>query len=319
MFEDDNRTQAMSQGSIKPMMIYNIRNAARLLALCAVTVLAATAARGQGSSPGKSMLWRVQSDSNVVYILGSVHILPKSMYPLNPAIERAFDSSEKVAFELNLDSVDQMAGAAMLFSKGMYNDGRTLKKTISKSTYRLAEKRLKKEGLDIQMFERFKPWVLAFMLTGLDANSQGLDPQYGIDFYFHRKADSAGKEVIGLETIDDQVNVFASMSDKAQEEFLRQMLTNKEMDQELEVILEAWRKGDPKGLEELLKRYMSNDSTMYEAMLFRRNRNWIPHIERFLNDGSTNRYLVVVGSLHLVGDRGVIALLKRKGYRVEQL
>jgi hypothetical protein len=301
------------------MIVNDLRRAAGIAALCTLGLLAGRSAMGQETGRTKNMLWRVESDSNVLYILGSVHVLPKSMYPLNPAIERAFDSSEKVAFEVNLDSMNQMSGASALFSRGMYTDGRTLKKSLSKSTYRLAQKRLKKEGLDIAMLDRFKPWVVAFMLTGVESGKEGFDPQYGIDFYFHRKANGAGKPVLGLETIDDQIGVFAEMPDQTQEDFLRQMLTNSTVESELDIILAAWKKGETKALEELLRRYTSNDTAMFEAMLFRRNRNWMPAIEGFLHDPVTRRYLVIVGSLHLVGDRGVVEMLRAKGYRVEQM
>jgi uncharacterized protein YbaP (TraB family) len=291
----------------------------RLAIICTIGLLAAGTAFAQGSASHKNMLWRVESGGNVVYLLGSVHILPKSMYPLSPVIERAFDSAEKVTFEINLDSVNQASNATSLIAKGMFNDGRTLKKVLSKSTYHLAERRLKKEGYDIAMFNQFKPWVVAFMLTSVEGTKEGFDPQYGIDFYFHRKADSAGKPVLGLETIDDQLNVFATMPEQTQEEFLRQMLTNADADKEMDIILDAWKKGEPSALEELLRRYTSNDTLLYEAMLFRRNRNWIPIIEGYLHDPDTHRYLVVVGSLHLVGNRGVVEMLRSKGYKVEQM
>lgn len=271
----------------------------------------------QTAGATKSMLWRVESDTSVLYLLGSVHILPKSMYPLAPSIERAYDSSSRIAFELNLDSINQMSGAMGLLLKGMYTDGRTLKGVLSKPTYRRLEKRLRGLGMDISMFQRFKPWMVAFTLMGLDAKEGGMEAEHGIDMYFHGRAAEDDKPVSGLETVDDQVGVFSELSEKAQEKFLVQMLDNKGGSREMELILKSWKQGDGAPLEKLLAQYMKTDAALYENLVFRRNRNWIPQIEAMLKSGE--RCMVVVGTLHLVGEGGVVDLLRKKGYRVEQL
>ncbi|HVZ40776.1 MAG TPA: TraB/GumN family protein [Candidatus Kapabacteria bacterium] len=293
-----------------------LRRRAGMIAAAMAQLLLATSGHAQGTA-GKNMLWRVQSDSTVVYILGSVHMLPKSMYPLNAPIERAFDSAQRVVFELNLDSISQAAPAMEMVMKGMYTDGRTLKSVLSRSTYKLAARKLKKMGMDISMFERFKPWMVGITMMGLDAQDDGYEPQYGIDFYFHKKANDAKKPVAGLETLNDQISIFSDLPDKAQEGFLLQMMDSRQGSDELDQIVKAWKLGDTTPLEKMLSKYLVKDSDLYESMLFRRNRNWIPQIESMLN--RKERTMVVVGSLHLVGDRGVIAMLRQKGYRIEQL
>ncbi len=275
---------------------------------------------GISQTPGaaqRNMLWRVQTGTSVVYLLGSVHALPKSMYPLPSPIERAFDSSDRVVFELNLDSLDQLGSSMAIMMKGVYMDGRTLKDGVSKATYAKLKKRVKQLGLEMSMFNLLKPWMAAFMLMGTGMQQGGMQAEYGIDFYFHKKAGEQRKPVAGLETVDDQISVFSELPDKAQEQFLRQMLDAKQSTNELDIILKSWRSGDLTILEKLLSQYVKSDSILYEGLVFRRNRNWIPQIESYLK--GTERYLVVVGALHLVGPGGVVDLLRQRGYTVEQL
>lgn len=271
----------------------------------------------QAPNTARNMLWRVQSGANVIYLLGSVHLLPATMYPLASPIERAFDSSGSLIFELNLDSATQGGASMQILQLGMYTDGRTLRENISKATYKQLSKRLKKLGYDVGMFERFKPWMVAFTLMGLGSQEGGFEAQYGIDAYFQGRAKKEHKPISGLETVEDQISIFSDLPETEQEKFLKQTLDAKGSTKELDVIVKAWKKGDAEPLIKLLDQYVVDDSTLYERMLFRRNRNWMPTIERLIASG--DRTMVVVGTLHLVGDQGIVAMLRRKGYSVEQL
>ncbi len=291
----------------------------RSLVLAVFGLTAAASCSAQNGAPAaKNMLWRVGNDKGSIYILGSVHMLPKSMYPLASPIERAFDSSDRVVFELNLDSVTAMGGAMSMLMQGMYMDGRTLKSAIAPALYKQTSKRLKKLGYDIAMFNRFKPWVVALMLMGLDGQEEtGMQAEYGIDMYFHKRAGETSKPVAGLERMEDQIGIFSTLGDKEQEALLLQTLNQKEGTGELKAILAAWKGGDVAAMEKILAKQLASDPGMYDGLLFARNNNWVPQIEGFITSGK--RYLVIVGAMHLVGPRGVIELLKAKGYHAEQL
>lgn len=302
------------------MIQKGLRRRIGLLAVCWLYTLAGATAHAQAEKgPGKNMLWRVESAENVVYILGSVHALPKKMYPLNPAIEQAFANVHSVVFELNLDSIfGGGAGMMSMMKQGVFGGDTVLKKMVSRSTYSQVEKRLKKLGMDMTLFSKMKPWMVAFMLMGLDMQSSGMEAQYGIDFYFHKKANEEGKPVSGLETMQDQISVFASMPLPAQEAFLKQTLEKGgDSDKELKVITSAWKNGDTKALEKLLDEYLGSSGDLYEGLVFRRNDNWMPQIEALLRQEKPA--MVVVGALHLVGKRGIIEMLRERGYRIEQL
>lgn len=297
------------------------RKRAGLVAFCTMYLASAVAGMAQstGNSSGHNMLWRVQSGGKSLYILGSVHMLPESAYPLDPAIEKAFDESEKIVFELNLDSVANMSGAMSLLKRGTYENGRTLEKSISKETFGLVKEHLKESGIPLAMVSRFEPWMVAMLLTATDMRGSGYSDAHGIDMYFHDKARKTGKEVKGLETLDFQVDLFDNLPEDAQEAFLKQTLEMSSAGDQgmLDSMVAAWKVGDVAALEKIAGASMADTSALNQNLLQKRNHNWIPEIEKFL--GSNSKHLVIVGALHLVGESGVIELLRKKGYSVEQL
>ena len=287
------------------------------LLLGALQLLLGSALTAQTQRSAQHVLWRVKGESNNVYILGSVHALSKDMYPLDTALEHAYDQAEKLVFEINMDSLDGPDVLEAVLAKGMLPAGKTLKTVLSKSTYKLAARKFKELGTDITLFEGMKPWVAAFTYMGLDMKNSGVDAAYGIDQYFYGKGKEAGKEIGGLETAAYQIGIFDNLPDKAQDAMLRQSVGDHGEGEDLPKIIASWSAGDIASLEKMLSKGFLDQPAMYDKMVVERNNNWVPQIEGFLKD--TKNYLVVVGSLHLVGKVGVIEQLKAKGYQVERM
>jgi uncharacterized protein len=139
-----------------------------------------------------------------------------------------------------------------------------------------------------------------------------------VDRHFFERARKAKKDVLWLETADFQLNLLDSLPAKTQEESLLQTL--KELDQfetEFEQIMRAWATGQEKQLNDLLLASFKEYPDIYAKLISERNRSWLPKIEGHFQGG--NKTLIVVGAAHLVGPDGVVELLKKKGYSVEQL
>src|SRR5438093_12745993 len=113
----------------------------RLSVAVALACLLASAAVAQ--TRGRSFLWKVQSGNNVMYLAGSVHALTADAYPLNPAYERAFTASGALVEEIDLAEADPLTGAPGLLAKGMYQDGRTFDRAVSRQTLALVQAQLK--------------------------------------------------------------------------------------------------------------------------------------------------------------------------------
>jgi uncharacterized protein YbaP (TraB family) len=266
----------------------------------------------------KSFLWQLRSDKGDIYILGSIHFLKRENYPLNPAIEKAFDSAKKLVLEIDLKNADSETVQRLMLEKGLHRDGKILQQNISAQTYSLAAKRAQELGIDIRALSPLKPWVVALTMASLQLQKLGFDPNSGVDRYLASRAKVAGKPIAGLETAAFQIALMDQLSAGDQESMLRQSLREMDLlDKGLDQIVRAWAAGDVHGLEKLLLDAMREYPAVHQKIIVDRNRRWLPEIERIIKQGESA--LVVVGAAHLVGKEGVIELLKARGYTLEQM
>jgi uncharacterized protein YbaP (TraB family) len=268
------------------------------------------------ASEQKDFLWRVQSKTATVYLLGSVHFFKADMYPLDERIERDFDKADVLAVEANINNVSNLS-IKKLLETAFYSGGDTLENHVSAETYGLVKKEFAGSGLPTGLIDKQKPWLLALTLTSIKLAQLGFDPAYGIDVHFLSEADGK-KEVAELESADYQISLFSNFTDKEQEIYLLTTLKDlKMLGQEVDELITAWKSGDVGRLESILKKDEDKKTSFInERLIYERNRGMASKIEGFLKTGKI--YFVAVGAGHLVGDRGIIGILKRKGYSIEQ-
>jgi uncharacterized protein YbaP (TraB family) len=288
----------------------------RLWRPAVLAVIAAFVVCTSTAAQSKSFLWKVQSGSRVLYLAGSVHALSADVYPLNPAFERAFQASTVLVEEIDLAQADLLTLGPVLLSKGMYQDGRTFDKAVSKETLALVMKKV--EGpMGLELIRSMKPWMVMMMLTALQVQQAGLDTGLGLDKYFFDKAAAAKKPIVGLETAASQIDRFDKMPEPVQEQLLRSTIEDLDtQSKELTGMVTAWQRGDAASLEKTLLGAFRKFPAAYRSLIVERNNNWIPQMDKCL--ASASPCLVVVGAAHLVGPDGLLALLQRKGYRIEQ-
>lgn len=285
-------------------------------------------ARDQKGVGDKTFMWRLDYLGNTSYILGSVHFLKKEMYPLQAEIEDAFALSEFLVVEADI-SADKMSQHLILtMQKGMYEGEETLKHNLSEKTYRLAEDVLKKNGMDIAFYQKFKPWFLALTISGMELMKMGYDPSFGVDKYFiDRVARLAGdgnstpKKILELEGIPFQINLFASFSREENDQFLFYSLQEVfQYQKEIENLVMAWQKGDAALMEQLLEvkpDQFTELGSMHKIFIVDRNLAMAGKIFDYLKTG--NVYFIVVGAAHLIGNQGILRLLEQKGVSLSQI
>jgi hypothetical protein len=296
-----------------------LRRVHRQFAIGALTVFLFFFAVAQTiSADDKSLLWKVQSGPNAVYVLGSIHFLKKQNYPLAKDIEDAFARSSKLVLEINLLALDPRETDKITLQKSMNGNGVTLEQNVSPETYALTERKAREMGIDIRALNLFKTWSVALTLSTIKLRQLGFDPAYGLDRYFAERAKNGGKPVAGLETLEDQLGIFDHLSRSEQESMLRQ--TVQEMDRlgtSVARIVQAWLTGDSSFLEGALLAQIREYPDLYSKLILERNQHWVPQIETMVKSGENA--LIVVGAAHLVGKDGVIQLLRQRGYIVEQM
>jgi uncharacterized protein YbaP (TraB family) len=261
-------------------------------------------------------LWELTHEGRTLYLLGSVHLLRQEIYPLDGAIYAAFDEAEVVAFELDFD--EMMASAPMMMQRGMYSDGRTLRDVLPGDLHAEMAARAEQYGLPPAMVDGMKPWMAAMTLSSLVLQQGGFEASAGLDLHLHERAKEREMEIVGLETMEEQIDVFEGLDEQAQIAFLRSTLEQlDETVSQMDIATDLWRRGDTAGLGEMFIGQMGDQPQAMERLLYERNRNWIPGIELLLAGERTA--IVVVGVGHLAGEGSVIDLLRQRGYTVTQL
>ena len=282
-----------------------------------LAVLTVCTTSAQTAATGKSFLWKVHSGQKVLYLAGSVHALGADSYPLSAAYESAFNSSGTLVEEINLAEAEQLAAAPLLLSKGLYTDGRTFESAVGKDTATLVATRLKATGIPMEMIRTMKPWMVMLLITAFEAQKAGLDAALGLDKYFFDKARGASKPVLALETAESQIDRFDKMPETLQEQMLRSTLTELDSQQNsVAAMINAWKTGDAAALEKMSLSSFDGYRGAYTSLIVERNNNWVPQIEACM--ARPQPCFVVVGAAHLIGPDGLLTLLKKKGYKIEQ-
>lgn len=270
------------------------------------------------AAEARTFMWKVSRGQQIVYLVGSVHLLSQDFYPLNPAMESAFKESDLLVEEVDLAELLSPDAQLSVLTRGMLPAGRSLDQVVSPATFGQVSKRLTNMGMPVEPLKRFKPWALALTLLGIEWQRAGFDPELGLDKHFYDLARSESKPIRGLETADYQISRFDNMTFEQQDKLLAQTL--RDIDTEtanVTKLAEAWKSGDGAGVERIVLQDLKSDPQMYERLLLERNRAWLPQIEGLFS--RRGRTFVVVGAAHVIGPDGLLAMLRAKGYTIEQM
>jgi uncharacterized protein YbaP (TraB family) len=214
--------------------------------------------------------------------------------------------------ELDLDDLDLAAVQGSFMSAGVLPASTTLRTVLDPEIYELTESRAEELGLPITLLERLEPWLVALTLMDLGMSRLGYQANQGVEQYLLRRSVAEGREILGLESLEDQVGIFDTLSWEDQEAMLLQTLTDLEApDEKMTQLLNAWREGSLDKLATELSSDFDEFPELEAALVGARNQRWAVQLEKLL--GNDRRYLVVVGALHLVGEGSVVELMKARG------
>jgi uncharacterized protein len=267
----------------------------------------------------KHFLWRATTNSSTVYLLGSVHFMKKDVYPLAGVIEEAFERCETLAVEADITNIAPGTFQA-LRQAAFYAPGDSIVNHVSGQTYAYIAEEAAGLGLPAGAINRQRPWFLGIMMSSLELMRLGYDPNYGIDKHFLTQA-TGKKKIVELESLDYQINLLAGLPDGEQESFLLYTVKDlKSLGEQVDALMDAWGTGNSRAIASILTKSIENDDglkAVYGKIMTDRNRNMARKIATYLRSGG--RVFVVVSAGHLVGDNGIIELLRKEGYRIDQL
>jgi uncharacterized protein YbaP (TraB family) len=285
---------------------------------CLIPRLAAAQDDHKPAAPVLHCLWKAEGKSNVVYLLGTVHLLKADNYPLPAVIESAFTNSQIAAFEADIDKEDDPGEQAKMLEKISLPPGETIAQELSPAVYASFSNHVKEVGIPLEALQQFKPAMAVMTLEMMELSGLGVDPEYGVDKHFFKLARNGQKRIVPFETVDFQIGLLTGLS-KAEEQLMVEK-SLEEIDDEKKLygdVMTAWQKGDAAGLETMLNKMRTEAPSVFKKLVTDRTASWMPLVDQMLH-GSQNA-IVIVGAGHLVGADGMVELLRKKGVKLTQL
>ena len=259
----------------------------------------------------KGILWRIEgAASQPSYLLGTIHSDDARVTNVPASVSHAFQRADSFSGEIKMDlpSLMQASQATLL------SDGQSLEQLVDAALYKQTVQLLAAYGMPELVVQRMKPWAAAAALS-LPRPKTGMF----LDMTLYHQAAAAGKRVYGLETIAEQVGAMESMSPELQVTMLRDAVAqHHQVEQLIEQLITAYLRRDLKALESISNAAMQNGDDRVAEMFStevvdRRNYRMLERMQPRLREGNA---FVAVGALHLPGEKGLLKLLRNKGYRV---
>jgi len=285
-----------------------------LLVLSSVAVLGASAA----AEPHPA-LWKIRSGESTLYVLGSLHIVPPDFHWQAPEIEAAIRTADTFVFEVPVDDEAIQHQKDFIVRNGLLPSGTSLRAVLSRSEFQTYSRILLSAGLKPEQYMRYRPW-LAAVIVGLAyvhrrdiANLRGVDDDI-IDY-----AESQGKELRYLESIEDQMRLLMVGDDLSQIRALKRMIgVLPRARSRSEDLLSTWASGDSKRFDAMIDADFEGHPEARDILISNRNRAWLGSVKSLL-DAPRKTALVTVGAAHIGGPAGLIALLCKEGYDVQRV
>ncbi|WP_395745979.1 TraB/GumN family protein [Prosthecobacter sp.] len=265
---------------------------------------------------GDGCVWVVDGpNGGRLYLCGAIHTLREKDYPLAPAYEAAYANSKKLVLELPPGATSSPELGNRMSHLGIYPKEDSLEAHVSHETWEEVKKWATSHKFNAAPLNRLRPWFLALMITSTEYEALDAKSELGVDSYYEARAKKDGKPAEGLETLEMQIKLFTTLNEKQQSEFLEQTLAEvSTAKQEFEKMIKAWKYGRLDELKDMLFREADNHPELTNLFLTDRNEAWMDPLEAMLKRGE--KVMVLVGTAHLVSEKGLIELMRKRGYKV---
>jgi uncharacterized protein YbaP (TraB family) len=264
-----------------------------------------------------SSVWKVEKNGSYIFLGGTIHLLTPADYPLPEAFDIAYQQSDKIVLEANLDEMKTPQFQANILQMLSYPKGQNLQLALREDTYQALGLYSKSRGIPIEGLLPFKPGMVSMILSITELQRLGFVGE-GVDAFYQAKALADSKPMGQLETAEQQLAFISEMGQGQEDDLINSTIQEMEkLPQMMAEIVGAWRNGNLKQLETTTDSTMKDFPRIYDELVVKRNNAWIPKIEAMFNTKEIE--FVLVGGLHLPGKPGLIAQLKSRGYRIEML
>lgn len=273
----------------------------------------------------KLMLWKITQGASEAWLLGSLHAVPRDLYPLPADIEQRFEHSTQLVVAFDPDA-NHAEIEKFREEKGRLAAGETVGQHMSRETSDLLFAFCKQHDVKAKEVEPLRPWFIATeVVEPTVLQKLGYDEGLSLDRHFIQQAKQKGKKIHELETFIERVGVLAGMTEPLQEKLLDSMLRDvPHRSERYRAMIAAWKTGDLAEIERLTvglrqegEAGRNESKEVWEKLIDFRNSKMAERIEEDLK--GPGPLFVCVGVEHLVGGKGILKLLEAKGLKVEQV
>ena len=263
-------------------------------------------------------VWKISDADSTVFLAGSVHLLREKDLPLPSAFDRTYEECEELVFEIDMALMSRPETALEMHRLGSLPDGERLSDHFGPATMQRLRGYLKERKMSERFFDSYNPGMVYLLLSSLEAAHHGAKPELGLESTYYARCVTDGKPSRGLETVAYQISRLNGLEKEMVETIINEALDEvADSGATLDSITAAWKSGDAGKLAGVIVDQSGFTPELREVLLTERNRNWIPEIEKAL---ATDRdVMFLVGAAHLVGEDGVVDLLRDKGLTVTQV
>lgn len=288
------------------------------LAVAGLLPLSVCAAEAKpGTKTAKPAMWKVTDSDTTLYLFGTIHLLPKGQSWRTPAMDSALASADELVLEVaNID--DMMASARAMAKLGMSPGLPPIAERVPEGKRAALRAMIAESGYPEAVFDRLETWAAALPLLGVTFKRLGLDPSLGVESQIETPFKAGGKRVSGLETVEQQLGYFDTLSESAQRALLLSVVEDSaETRAQFRQMLAAWASGDLKGIARTFDDETQMSPELKAALMSRRNAAWAEWLAKRMEKPGTA--FVAVGAGHLVGADSVQSMLKKKGIRAKRV
>src|SRR6266404_1389412 len=226
------------------------------------------------SGGGKHCLWRVTNAKASFYLLGSIHRLSDSDYPLPSVMQQAISESQQFYFEYDPHRDNDLERKLLAAAK--LPRGQEIKDKVHAKTWDYLRTGARGGNFD---WVHLKAWAIAMFLLDYPVHER-LSAAYGLDNYVEKKARARGRPMRGLESVSDHVAVFGGMNDIESEAYLLQAIVHADQhDSFIQSMVAAWKAGNTDRLASMISPTVREAPGLNPRFLERRNAKWIPVID----------------------------------------
>ncbi|MFK7935270.1 MAG: TraB/GumN family protein [Saprospiraceae bacterium] len=268
----------------------------------------------------KALLWKISGKelTQPSYLFGTIHMIGKEDFSLSDVTKESFAKTERVTFEIDMADMNDMSKQMSMMMKAFMEGGKTLKQLLSEEDYKLVSDYFNKMGMPMMFLERIKPMFLS-ALTATDMSPTAMQSGEVVSYEMElmKMAQAKEKETGGLETMEFQMSMFDSIPYEAQAAMLVDGLKNQDSgNEQFAEMVKLYKAQDINAMHKMIDSDESGVGDYEELLLVNRNLNWIPIMEKMMEEKPT---FFAVGAGHLGGDKGVVTLLVAAGYDVKPL